>query len=147
MVCKTGFQGIGSCSCFPIYLVTQTYYQKRRVSSEEYVRITPSQVKPALLTIMWILPPPNSAASFTSSSMYCAFNISPGIAVACPPLSSMALATAFALSVHQRSISFHAQSWDRTAPLRRCTGIYILYHDFCALLCEQLRSFCPNALS
>ena len=147
MACKTGFREQEIALASQTRLATQIYYQKRRIISEKYVRITPSQVKPALLTMMWILPPPNSAAFFTSSSMYCAFDISPGIAVACPPPSSMALATAFALSIHQRSFSFYALSRNCTAPLRRCTGIYILDHNFCALLSEQSRSFCPNALS
>lgn len=33
------------------------------------------------------------------------------------------------------------------ATLWRSTGIYILHHNLCALMCENLRSFCPNALA
>ena len=98
--------GVSSCSCFP-YMSRDTNMSSKKMNQlQKNVRITPSQVKPALLTMMWILPPPNSAAFFTSSSMYCTFNISPGIAVACPPPCSMALATAFALSVHQGPSAF-----------------------------------------
>ena len=61
--------------------------------------ITPSHVKPALLTMMWIFPPPNSAAFFTSSSMYCAFSMSPGTAIAFPLALLIIFATASAFAV------------------------------------------------
>ena len=59
--------------------------------------MTPSHVKPALLTMICIFPCPNSADLLTSSSMYLASNMSPGIAVAFPPVSLISLATAAAL--------------------------------------------------
>ena len=74
--------------------------QSGRNGSENITYITPSQVKPALLTMIWIFPPPNSAAFLTSSSIYCAFNISPGTAIAFPPASLMPFATVFAFAVH-----------------------------------------------
>jgi hypothetical protein len=48
---------------------------------------------------MWILPLPNSAACLTRDSRYLSSSMSPGEAMALPPLLLMASATLFAFSV------------------------------------------------
>jgi hypothetical protein len=53
---------------------------------------------PALLTMMWILPFPNSAVFFTRVFRYSASSISPGTAIAFPPDLLMFSATCFAFS-------------------------------------------------
>lgn len=56
-----------------------------------------------LLTIIWILPSPNSAALFTKSSICFASNISPTTARAFPPVSLMLFATSLAFSVEPKN--------------------------------------------
>ena len=51
-----------------------------------------------LLTMIWIFPPPKSAAFSTRSSIYFAFSMSPGTAIAWPPASLIAFATPSALA-------------------------------------------------
>jgi hypothetical protein len=56
---------------------------------------------PALLTMIWILPFPNSAVFFTRVFRYSASSISPGTAIAFPPELLMFSATCFALAGEQ----------------------------------------------
>ncbi len=110
--------------------------------------MTPSHVNPALLTMIWILPPPNSAAFFTSSSMYCEFSMSPGIAIACPPASLITFATALALSIRSQILSVS----DMPARISSVgewlsTGVDILHNNLCALLGKEICCLSADSLT
>ncbi len=118
------------------------------VGSFHTLCMTPSHVNPALLTMIWILPPPNSAAFFTSSSMYCAFNISPGTAVACPPASLIAFATALALSIRSRMLLVSSVP-ARPLPTDKSysTGVDVLHDNLCTFLGKEMRCLSADSLT